>query len=126
MFSDTLPDHYKILELPNTTRSTTEEIRSSYKRLALAKHPDKNGSTEAATKTFQKLVGAYEVLSDERLRRQYDVKYNSRNHASQSTSQGYTPQYQGTPTPGFTHRSWTSNPTAHSHACPFHSTPRST
>ncbi|CAH8334688.1 unnamed protein product [Eruca vesicaria subsp. sativa] len=66
---------YEILDV--TKESTPEEIRSSYRRLALQRHPDKlikaGGISEAdATAQFQELVHAYEVLSDPKERAWYD------------------------------------------------------
>jgi curved DNA-binding protein CbpA len=63
-----LPEYYKTLELPNHIQSTPEEIKSSYRRLALANHPDKNQSP-SATVAFQLINEAYRVLSNEKERK---------------------------------------------------------
>ncbi|KAK8958494.1 Chaperone protein dnaJ 15 [Platanthera guangdongensis] len=57
--------------------SSQEEIRSSYRRLALQLHPDKLAQSGAsggadATAAFQELLHAYEVLSDPKERAWYD------------------------------------------------------
>ena len=44
-------DYYAILEVPQTASS--DVIRSNYKRLAKAKHPDKNHWNPNATAEFQ-------------------------------------------------------------------------
>ncbi|KAK7388875.1 hypothetical protein VNO78_23702 [Psophocarpus tetragonolobus] len=66
--------HYEVLGLPRECGG--EEIRSSYRRLALQRHPDKlvkSGlSQEEATAQFQELQHAYEVLSDPKERAWYD------------------------------------------------------
>ncbi|KAL1216773.1 DNAJ JJJ1-like protein [Cardamine amara subsp. amara] len=67
--------HYEVLGI--SKESTPDEIRSSYRRLALLRHPDKlmkaGGLSEAeATAQFQELVHAYEVLSDPKERAWYD------------------------------------------------------
>ncbi|XP_047180732.1 DNAJ protein JJJ1 homolog isoform X1 [Vigna umbellata] len=66
--------HYEVLDLPQDC--APEEIRSSYRRLALQRHPDKlikSGiSQEEATAQFQELQHAYEVLSDPKERAWYD------------------------------------------------------
>ncbi|CAJ1944187.1 unnamed protein product [Sphenostylis stenocarpa] len=66
--------HYEVLSLP--IDCTADEIRSSYRRLALQRHPDKlvkSGlSQEEATAQFQELQHAYEVLSDPKERAWYD------------------------------------------------------
>ncbi|KAG7590085.1 DnaJ domain [Arabidopsis suecica] len=67
--------HYEVLGI--SKESSPDEIRSSYRRLALQRHPDKlmkaGGLSEAeATAQFQELVHAYEVLSDPKERAWYD------------------------------------------------------
>ncbi|ESQ27731.1 hypothetical protein EUTSA_v10018249mg [Eutrema salsugineum] len=66
---------YEVLGI--SKESSPDEIRSSYRRLALQRHPDKlikaGGISEAeATAQFQELVHAYEVLSDPKERAWYD------------------------------------------------------
>jgi len=57
---------YAVFGVPST--ATASEIHTAYRRVALATHPDKGGNTEA----FQKVVAAFEVLSDEIRRARYD------------------------------------------------------
>jgi DnaJ-class molecular chaperone len=61
-----MTDYYEILEIQRT--ATKDEIKQSYKRLAKIHHPDKGGDKEV----FQKIQTAYETLSDEQKRQQYD------------------------------------------------------
>jgi len=62
--------YYQILEVaPN---ATIEEIKVSYKKLALKLHPDKNLDKPDATEKFQELLEAYEILSDPEKRKAYD------------------------------------------------------
>lgn len=47
------------------------EIRRAYRKLALRLHPDKNGGVES--KEWLLIQGAYEVLGDAELRKEYDA-----------------------------------------------------
>jgi DnaJ family protein A protein 2 len=51
--------------------ASADEIRRSYKKLALKYHPDKNKEPDAQEK-FKAVSVAYEVLSDEEKRKRYD------------------------------------------------------
>ncbi len=66
----TTRDYYEILGVERTADGST--IKSSYRRLAMKYHPDRNpGDTEAETK-FKEAAEAYEVLSDDNKRQRYD------------------------------------------------------
>lgn len=60
---------YQILEINRT--ATPHNIKQSYKRLALLYHPDKNNSKNA-NEIFNHIKIAYDVLSNEELRKKYD------------------------------------------------------
>lgn len=59
-------NYYEILGISKTANA--EEIKQSYRKLARTNHPDKGGNVE----TFKKIQTAYETLSDEQKRNQYD------------------------------------------------------
>lgn len=46
-------DYYAVLEI--SSKATDEEIKASYRRLALQKHPDKNSGSANATAEFQQV-----------------------------------------------------------------------
>ena len=56
-------DYYNILNI--SKNSTLDEIKKSYKKLALKYHPDKNKDNEESTKQFQEITEAYSILGDE-------------------------------------------------------------
>src|SRR6478736_5466076 len=63
-------DYYEILEVQRT--STGDEIKRSYRKLAVKFHPDKNPGDATAEEKFKELGEAYEVLIDENKRSAYD------------------------------------------------------
>uniref|UniRef100_A0A8C5AJ26 DnaJ heat shock protein family (Hsp40) member A3 n=1 Tax=Gadus morhua TaxID=8049 RepID=A0A8C5AJ26_GADMO len=64
-------DFYQILSVPRT--ATQKEIKQSYYQLAKKFHPDTNKDDPKAKEKFAQLAEAYEVLSDEGKRKQYDT-----------------------------------------------------
>ena len=66
-------DYYEILGLRNY--ASEDEIRKSYKKLAMKFHPDKNKST-LAEEAFKKISHSFNVLSNKEKRTNYD-KYGT-------------------------------------------------
>jgi len=52
--------------------ATPADIKKNYYKAALKLHPDKNQNDPEASKKFQQLAQAYQVLSDPKLRERYD------------------------------------------------------
>lgn len=81
--------YYQTLNLsPN---ASSDEIKKSYKKLAMKWHPDKNPqNVEEATEKFKKIAEAYDVLGNEEKRRTYDSNdffdgnFSSNSNRSQS------------------------------------------
>lgn len=63
-------DYYEVLSVERTV--TVEEIKKSYRKLAVKFHPDKNPGDKAAEEKFKELGEAYEILSDPDKRALYD------------------------------------------------------
>ncbi|KAL6567740.1 hypothetical protein OROGR_001408 [Orobanche gracilis] len=65
-------DYYNILKI--SKNASEEDVKKSYKRLAMRWHPDKNAvNTEEAEAKFKQISEAYDVLSDPVKRQIYDL-----------------------------------------------------
>ena len=70
-----MTNYYDVLNI--NKNATKDEIKNAYKKLAMKYHPDKNiDNKEVAEEKFKKVSEAYEVLSDEKKKYEYD---NGRN-----------------------------------------------
>ncbi|HVU57921.1 MAG TPA: DnaJ C-terminal domain-containing protein [Puia sp.] len=63
-------DYYKILGIQKN--ATADEIKAAYRKLARQHHPDLNPNDPEASKRFQAINEANEVLSDPEKRQKYD------------------------------------------------------
>ncbi|HTF81397.1 MAG TPA: DnaJ domain-containing protein, partial [Cytophagales bacterium] len=59
-----------------SSNATADEIKRSYRRLAMVYHPDRSNHPEAH-ELFSEINEAYEILSDQTLRNRYDNLINS-------------------------------------------------
>ena len=68
-------NYYKILNVDKN--ATEQEIKKSYRKLALKWHPDKHViNKDIATQKFKDITKAYEILKDSRSRYNYDNEIN--------------------------------------------------
>jgi len=63
-------DYYEILKVART--ASDEEIKKSYRAIAMQCHPDKNPGDKKSEERFKEAAEAYEVLSDKQKREIYD------------------------------------------------------
>ena len=63
-------DYYAALGVPKD--APTADIKKAYRKLATELHPDKNPGDAAAEERFKSVSEAYDVLSDDTKRREYD------------------------------------------------------
>ncbi len=63
-------DFYEVLGVKKD--ATKEEIKKAYRKLAKQHHPDVNENKDDSGKKFREASEAYEVLSDDKKRQQYD------------------------------------------------------
>lgn len=63
-------DYYEILSVTRT--ATDQEIKSSYRKLAMQYHPDRNPGNSQAEEKFKECTEAYGVLMDTEKRARYD------------------------------------------------------
>ncbi|MDO1449966.1 DnaJ domain-containing protein [Rhodocytophaga aerolata] len=69
-----MADYYEILGV--SRQASSQEIKSSFKKLALLYHPDRNPGNPSAEDKFKQINEAYQVLSDTNNKLIYDLKLN--------------------------------------------------
>lgn len=81
-------DYYSILGVAE--EATSDEIKKAYRKLAIMYHPDKTKGDKELEAKFKEATEAYQILSNEQTRKQYDEarKGNYDPNSSYSTSQG--------------------------------------
>src|SRR4051812_25557462 len=63
-------DYYEVLSVPKT--ATADEIRKAHRKLVRQYHPDVNKNNPKSEEKFKEVQEAYDVLSDETKRKDYD------------------------------------------------------
>ena len=66
-----MKDYYKILEIEDN--ATIDDIKKSYRKLAVKFHPDKNPDDKEAEERFKDIAEAYSTLSDPEKKSKYDL-----------------------------------------------------
>ena len=65
-----MADHYETLGVDRS--ATPDEIKKAYRRLARTHHPDRNPDNPKSEERFKQISQAYDILSDEKKRKDYD------------------------------------------------------
>ena len=78
-----MSNYYDILELKRD--ATTDDIKHSFRKLALKYHPDKNKNSAESQEKFLKIVEAYETLYNKDLKRSYDQSLDAQRRDYNST-----------------------------------------
>ena len=65
-----MKNYYSVLEVPKS--ASDDEIKKSYRKLAMQYHPDRNEGDQKAEEKFKGVSEAYAVLGDKKKRNQYD------------------------------------------------------
>src|SRR5437868_8500498 len=63
-------DYYEILGV--SKNASADEIKKAYRKVAMQYHPDRNPGDKASEEKFKEAAEAYEILSDQDKRAQYD------------------------------------------------------
>lgn len=79
-------DYYKVLGVDK--KSTKDEIKKAYRKLAMKFHPDRNPGDKSAEEKFKEINEAYQVLSNDEQRQRYDQLGSSYNQWQQSGARG--------------------------------------
>ncbi|XP_051141943.1 chaperone protein dnaJ 72 isoform X2 [Andrographis paniculata] len=75
-----MDDHYQVLGVQKN--ASKEEIKQAFRKLAMEFHPDKHSKSsdrlrDSATVKFKRLSEAYETLSDDGKRADYNIRRNA-------------------------------------------------
>src|SRR3954462_8497324 len=70
MATMTKRDYYEILGVSKS--ASADEVKKAYRKVAMQYHPDRNPGDKTAEEKFKEAAEAYEVLSDQDKRAQYD------------------------------------------------------
>ncbi len=86
-------DYYEVLGV--SRGASEEEIKKSYRKLALNYHPDRNPGDKQAEEKFKEAAEAYAILSDKDKRAQYDQFGHSLGGSGFQGFRGFEGQFEG-------------------------------
>ena len=81
-----MKNYYEVLGISKTASS--DEIKKAYRNLAFKYHPDRNSGDKVAEEKFKEINEAYDVLSDEKKRADYD-SFGTSNSRYSGTNNSY-------------------------------------
>jgi curved DNA-binding protein CbpA len=79
-------DPYKVLSV--SKYATLNDIKVAYRRLAFQLHPDTNGGDKVKSEKFKAVSEAYNILSNDYQRRQYDMQSEASKYTSPHANYG--------------------------------------
>ena len=78
--------HYEVLGIPSS--ASASEIKAAYRRAAKTWHPDVHPDRAFAERQFRKIAQAFSILSDPRMREQYDLSLTASTGETNAPSDG--------------------------------------
>lgn len=85
-----MSNYYETLGV--SKNASADEIKSAYRKLAMKYHPDRNPGDKAAEEKFKEISVAYDILSDEKKRANYDYYGSSSSNQNYQNYQNYQNQ----------------------------------
>lgn len=88
-------NYYEVLELENN--ASAEDIKKSFRKLAMKYHPDRNNGDKSAEEKFKLINEAYNTLSDPDKKAQYDYSINhtfNQTHNSNNMNDFFTQSFE--------------------------------